>query len=328
MGEVQTVRGPDLQAASRLMVRAWETPCWRYTPSVLRDYLERPSGDPELTVGLRRGGELVGLFAGVPTEVRYRDAVQRTIFTTFLTVDPQVGDVALPLQLYRNLLGTARAQGRTHVYTVFFPSKETTKGVQTMFRLAGAPMEILSDIDFMVGPRALVEPRLVQPAADRIEVVPYAAQHRAACARLLGALSASVPLAAVVPEVDTEFVLAGASTTTTVLLLERGVVRGLACGRERVVERERPQRNVQLDYWFVDPCAPQLQQAFLDRALAAFFARGIDSVTVPLQGELRRADFLRRGFLETPRAAALAVAYLDPGAARVERGLPSFFEVY
>lgn len=322
------VTAPDLGAAAALMQRSWRQPCWRYTPEVLRDYLQRPSSAPELTIGLARDDELVGLFAGVPTDVRYRDTVQPAIFTTFLTVDPLAGDVTLAMQLYRRLLGTARGLGRTHAYTVFFPDKETTKSVVTMFRLAGAPMEILSDIDFVVGPRPLVEPRLRTEATGDVELVPYGIEHLQVCADLLGQRDAGLPLAMLTPATDIDFVLGGAPATTTLLLRQRGRWLGLISGREREIARSRPQRNLQIDHWFVADVEAPVRNAFLDRALAAFFATGVDSVSVPLQAGLRREDFLHRGFLAPPHGAALAVAYLGADSARVDKGLPSFFEVF
>ena len=327
-GKVRAVTAPDLRAAAALMQRSWAQPCWRYTPEVLRDYLQRPSGEPELTVGLERDGELIGLFAGVPIDVRYRGTSQRAIFTTFLTVDPLAGDVTLALRLYRELLANARHLGRTHAYTVFFPAKETTKGVQAMFRLAGAPMQILSAIDFVIGPRSVVGPRLRTGPDTALDVVRYASEHRAACADLLARRDAALPLAVSTPPADVDFVLGGAPTTSTLLLRRDDQVLGLICGREREIVRNRPQRNVQIDHCFVADAAAPMRDAFLDAALASFFAAGVDSVTVPLQAGLRREDFARRGFFDAPHAAALAVAHLDPHTPSIEPNLPSFFEVF
>lgn len=327
MSTAEIVEAPDLEAAADLMVRAWDRPCWHYTPEILREYLHRPSGRPELTVGARQAEKLVGLYAGIPIAVRYHDAMLRAVFATFLTVDPEAKDFTLLLRLYRHFLETAREADRTHLFTVFFPSKETHQGLQVMDRLAGAPMQILSDIPFQVGARPLVEPGLQTSLPAPFEVIPYRTRHRQACARLLGQLSCSLPLAVIVPERDTDAALAGSPATTTLLLREGDAIRGLITGRRREILRDNLQRTVQIDHWTTD-VDPEVTQRFLDRALATFFARGVDSITVPVQGHLQHEWFQQRGFMETPGGAVLGVAYLDDDAQRVAPGLPSFFEVY
>ena len=316
------VAQPDLGVAARLMNETWAEPRWAYSEIVLADYLRRPSGDPNLTVGWQRGGRLMGFFAGVPIEVDALAGHHRAIFTSFMTAHPDAKHPGMAMQLFSEVVATARASGAVNVYTVFHHDAATNRFVRRLFQMCVAPVQDLLEFTF------LMRPLLAQAASPSdAEVVPYEARWLAAVTDAIATASSRVPLAQVVAASDLASILANPQTMTR-LLLRGGEPKGVIVGRRRDVISKRPARHVHLDFVALAALTPTEQ----DRLLTGFSKDAADerndALIVPDLGYFDVAVLKRNGFLRFASHAVLAVAPLVPQAPKLDRVAGCFFEVY
>jgi hypothetical protein len=305
------------------MNSSWKRPCWEYSESLLREYVGRPSGDRTLALAWQRDGRMLGFFAGVPIDVRAAGAVQRALFTSFLTVHKDARDPSMSIRMFQAVMDAARAHGRTHVYTVFQHDPETNRFVRLLFQRCASPMSDLLEFAFLTRPTQVRKPGA---ALRDARIVAYSRAHRDAARRAFERMAARAQIAQIVPEMDLDALLANGCVTR--LFVRGGEVKGLLGGRHRTVLHRQTLRNVHVDFVWIDELTPAEQDAFLDGAFAEMLERHTAAFVVPSSGYFDATPFLRNGFLRFPSKATLAVSYLSPSAQRLAPLTSSFFEVY
>ncbi len=103
------VSSPPLELVSRLMRNTWAKPSWVYDVDLLRYHLAKPSGDPELSIGVENetSGDLVAYNALIPTEIEIRGRRSRSLFGSFLTAGREVQATPVARMLQRHALEVA-----------------------------------------------------------------------------------------------------------------------------------------------------------------------------------------------------------------------------
>ena len=316
------VSDPDLGAAARLMNETWTQPCWKYSESMLADYVRRPSGDRALTVGWKRDSRLLGFFAGVPIDVETQAGRHKAIFTSFMTAHPDAKSPGMTVRLFSDVVATARARGAVHIYTVFHHDQETNRFVRRLFQLCAAPAQDLLEFKFLMRPLGLGA--LPQSHAT---VVPYEPRWLDKALALVTKVGSVVPLAQVYDAQDLQAILASEHSLTRVLL-DGEKVRALVIGRRREVLSRRAARHLHLDFLAMDALSAKDQDLLLTSVASAATEEGIDALVAPDLGYFDAGALLRNGFIRFTSQGVLAVAPLVPHAPRVERVRGAFIEVY
>ncbi|MCC6670714.1 MAG: hypothetical protein IT458_06620 [Planctomycetes bacterium] len=316
----------DLAAAADLMRLAWKPPSWRYTPELLREYLGRPSVRPDMIVGVRREGRLAGFFAAIPFVAQRGASRDRGIFTSFLSVHPEVRNPSLSVRMLSRVVENARKAGFTHLYTVFHHDPNTNKLIAMMFKIAGIPATAIAEVRFFVRPNGVRRGTALPHCPG--DLVAYQSSWRAQVSELLAAQAASLDLAQVYPEADIEHLFATSALTRTVLCVRDGRLHGLVAGRVRDLVAPKPRRDVHVDFVVTTGMDEDEGHAFLDHALVRLAPPDVDALVVPWSGQLDPGYLQSRGFLGMGGKAEFAYSALVPEAARVPRLPRAWFEVF
>lgn len=310
--EFQLVWNPNLQAASKLIIKTWEHPCWKYDVELLQLHINRPTGDPSLTVGhLNLQGELVSYLAHMPFVVEYCGQILRAVFLSFLTVGNEYQGKGLSGTMQKASIERAKAEG----YDLFLAMSEVgavaNPSIERALAKAGHPTTTVKSLGYLAARIDFLRPLLPANASPRTR--------RAARADLpaLGAISrmigAGVDLRKIIAADDVEFVFLTRPRTRTYVYEKEGRIVGLVNVLLLAVLDKAESLNVYFENVYFGEMAADDQLGFIGDCLADLSSTGFQLALVPDIGYVGMESFRRLRFRAAPRQLYLYAAPLKAG---------------
>ena len=277
------VSNPDLAAVSELMVRTWSRPCWKYTPEFLGAYVYRPTGDPDLSVGLYCGEELAAYEAMVPYAIHYGGRPFRVAQTGFWTADPKFSSSAVAWRVFRKVVHLAREKGVAGCFAVIEASTQAEEVFQAATRQMKQAVRIVCTFRQLIGLTKSIRVKLGTDGSAHGSA--YTPEHSDECVQFFATLRASVSLTRDLDTEDINFVLQDRANTFSWVFINGSKVRGIV--NTVRVELLRPRGAVVsglLDHVLLGDLNEEERKAFLRAVFRDPFWENIDVVTVPTMG--------------------------------------------
>lgn len=289
------VGNPDLSAVSELILATWERPCWEFTPGVLSSYVHRPSGDPELSLGLYVGGQLAAYQSAIPYEVRYRGETHRVVQGAFWTGSTEFVGQGVGPGILGEVLRRSREAGYAGFVALMQKGSAAARVLETVGQSATPPLRQLQSFREWIS-----TPKRVRGKGEESTcpgVTRYCDDARSRCAELFAASSAD--LAKVVPERDVDFVLRDREGAAGWILGEPKNARALVGVLKANVLYPRGNKvTAFLENLLLEGLEASERRAFLREVFDDPYWTGVDAISVPGMG-LWDADLKAIGFVET-----------------------------
>ncbi len=221
----QFVTNPDRGEVSEFLNRVWARPTWYYTPEFFATYLDRPTGDPSLSIGLYSGGAIAGYLAHIPYRIRLHDREHDVVYGTFWTADPtrRGGNIALRLQ--RELMRRSRERGFDGFIVVTKADSEEEKAGKLVLSRLELPFCLACRFRPALAAPVSVRRRLAGVSGRQVQL--YEPRFCDEARVLLESSCKSVELARIYALEDVHYILSGRPKTRTWIYVENGRVRGL-----------------------------------------------------------------------------------------------------
>ncbi len=322
----QLVQNPDRREVCELMARIWSPPGWEYTQGLLSAYLDRPTGDTSLTVGLHYEDELVGYEVLIPYTLVHEGVERRVVYATFWTSDPDSPVKSVALKVHKELLRLAREKGHSAFLSVTHADSHADKAHQVSLRWLQEEFSILRRFRQLMCRPSRIQKKAGEGLAQG-SVVDYSGDLRAGCFKLVAQMPSRVELARTIPEADLDWILRNRPGTRSWVRREDGEVRGFFNVMVKKLLGEQETVNAYIEHAIFGEMSQQEQKAFMATIFADPFWEGINGVYMPDIGYCDPETFKGLGFMKAPAEFNLYFIPLD-GSFSVATASGIYFDVF
>lgn len=291
---------PDLSAVARLMRATWDRPCWDYDEGLLRSYIDRPGGSPDLCLASRERDRLTGFLAYIPYMVRFDDHSQPIVFASFWTARPDAKDPAVAMKLHRVLTEMAQQAGFQGMLTIIPAKLKATRTVQLIFRRMGLALHPIAEFQQHMTLTRRIQKRLSNNS--RMSVVRYRDGYSNHCQTLIAKSLDNVDLARLPEPVSLNFILKERAHTRTWIALENETPVGmLNVIHANTLSSSGPAgRQAQVEYYCPGLLDTERQIAFWASVLEDRFWKDIQAIHLPPRGAVSESIIEACGFIKAP----------------------------
>lgn len=292
----QSVFSPDPHVISRLMMDTWRQPCWEYTPEVLRGYIEKPTGDPQMSMGIFVGGEPAGYLCHVPYRITYQQTPLEILYGTWWTASPKYPGRNIALKLQRTMLHKAREKGAAALFTITHHASYADKANNRTFGRLGESFQLKETFSQFTASPYRIRRRL--PTHSLVPALPYEASDKEIIGRLMQRCAERLDLCQMVGREDMDYVFRDRPGTRTWVYRKHDTAAFLNVVKKRFLG-ERVTTNAYVEKASADLLSPEQRLDFFSMVLADPFWKEIDFVSVPDSG-LFESQFLQSlGFVRS-----------------------------
>lgn len=304
---------PDLTLASELICGAWRRPCWNYDVGLLEGYVNRPTSDADMTLGVKTDdGRLVSFQGFLPHELEYYGRSYRSLFGSFATIsaEQRLGLSSLAHKMLDMLVERANERGYELFFTMIEVGTIANRTIR-LFRKYGLDFKIINVFGYRASLRNLVEPLL--PASPSPKTRIYEKADKPAILPLIESMGASLPLRKIIPEEDVDFVLTDRPHSRTYVYVDKDI-RALANVLlfEVLEEDGSKTPNVYFENINLGDLDAGEQHLFLGDILYSLNDTGYHAVFNPDIGLVDQTVFTGYRFRLAPRQLNLYVVPLQP----------------
>lgn len=306
------VTEPNLSTVSKLICESWNRPCWNYDVGLLATYIQRPSGDSSMSVGLcSESGELVAFLAYIPYEVEYLKRRYRAVFGSFITIAREYQHRGLAKVMQQELIRRAIDNGSDlflSIVEIGASGKHTHLRNLERNKMDHKPILVFG---YRAALRDIVQPLLPESRSPRTRL--YEKADKPAILPLIDSMGAGAPLRKIIPEEDVDFILADRPHCATYVYADKKI-RALAnILRFEVLEEDGSiARNVYFENVNFGNLDAEEQHSFLGDILHRLNDTGYHAVFIPDIGYVDHTAFSSFRFRLAPRQLSLYLSTLKP----------------
>lgn len=303
----QFVANPDRREVSDFLNRIWARPTWYYTPELLAAYLDRPTGDASLSIGLYSGNAIAGYLAHIPYRIRLHNREHDVVYGTFWTADPchRGGNIALKLQ--RELMRRSRERGFDGFIVVTKAGSAEEKAAKLVLSRLELPFCLACQFRPALAAPVSVRRRLTGLPLG--QVLLYEPRFCEQAQVLLQISYNSVELTRTYALEDVHFILSGRPETRTWVYLENGRPRGLFNVLRKKFAAQSDSINAHVEQVAFGDLNTPARRAFLAAVFADPYWDDVNAIYLLPTGCMDFHLFTEIGFLRTRYELSL---YLTP----------------
>ena len=294
---MQFVHEPDLNHVSLLMMKSWSRPCWEYSPEVLTSYIDRPCGDPSMSVGVYCGDRLAGYIAYFPYLLYCSGKVHPVVFGTWWTVDRRFASKGIAMGLQEQMLQYSRRKDFAGLITFTADDSKADRANRLAFKWLGESLEYKSSFTQMAAITSMARRKL--SAECDPDVCLYAPAMKAQCLACFHAARKCVDMAVVIQGDDADYIFKDRPDTRTWVYRRRDEVCGVVNAVKKTVLGQRTVDNAYIEHVAMAGLDETQQRKFMSAVIADPFFDHIDGVCIPAMGHIDGDVFGTMGFYKT-----------------------------
>jgi len=303
------VSNPDLEEVSRLMSATWQRPCWEYTSDILRCYINRPSGDVSLSLGLYYDDELAGYLCYVPYQILYRGNQYPAVYGTWWTASQAFRGQSVAMKLQKELLGRAREKGVAGLFTVTHHGTLADRANKAVFGLLHESFQLKNTFRQMMAVPRMIRRRI--QGSQSPHTCLYHADYREQCLELLDSNSRQLDVCFMAVAEDIDFLLKDRPLAQTWIWADSGRVLGLINVVRKRYFDQRDTVNAYVEHMAFSGMTSSQIREFLFTVFMDAYWDSIDAVCIPDTGYFDRDLFSSIGFRRSQRQFSLYHIPLD-----------------
>ncbi len=307
---------PDLDHVSSLMLSNWDRPCWQYSTEMLSSYIDRPCGDPSMSMGLYCGDQLVGYIAYFPYMLYCNSKVHPVVFGTWWTVDRQFASKGIAMRLQEQMLRIARSKGYAGLITFTYADSKADRANRLAFKWLGESFEYKSNFTRMIAATSMLRRRMNYAADPAVCLYVPALKDQAI--KCFYKARKTVDMAVVIQGEDADYIFKDRPDTRTWLYRQDDKVCGVINVVKKTILGERTVDSAYIEHIATEGMDPSQQKKFMAAVLADPFFDKIDGVCVPSMGQIDEEVFKSMGFYKTSQKFNLFFVPFDESLKQLE----------
>jgi hypothetical protein len=297
--EEKFIYNPDLDEVSELMSNTWKKPHWDYTPDVLSSYINKPSGDPSLSLGLYCGDQLAGYEYFAPYRVKVHDGIYPAVFATWWTVSQQFRGQKVALKLHKELLSKARNMGFAGLFTVTHRKSFADWNNKAVYAHLKESFRFLTFFSQMAALPRMAYRRI--QADDDADVFYYSTEYKQQCMELINSANHQLDVAEIISEVDVDYIFKDRPLTKTWIYRNDSKIMGVFNIIQKSFLGEQETVNAYVEKIAFDGMTDIQIKSFLKTILLDPYWKDISTICIPDLGHFDNKLFESLGFYKTPK---------------------------
>jgi len=290
------VNNPDLSEVSELMLKIWPRPCWEYTPELLGFYIDKPTGDSSLSLGLYYNDKLAGYLVFIPYMVQYHGKQFPVVCPTWWTASRDLPIKNKGLKLYRELFRLSREKGYAGLIGISHNNTiQDSINRRTWARLREPFRLINTFVQIMTLPQ-IIRRRLHGAVVPSVRH--YDSDMGEGCKELLDKMPA-VDLAMTFSSEDIDYFFQNSTLTRTWLYCEGKRVRGLVNVVRKTFLGEHETVNAYMNHVVLSELSIEERNNFLYSIFQDQYWDDIYAICIPSTGFINQRFLTEIGFRNT-----------------------------